>query len=308
MSRARNWWWFIDRIDDFESHMHAIRRTVHHEQTEFQEVGIVESVAYGKILVLDGDMQSSQFDEFIYHESMVHPPMISHPNPKKVLILGGGEGATLREVLRHKTVERAVMIDIDKRLVEICREFLPEYSQGAFDDPRAEVVFTDALAWMEGCKEKFDVIIGDLTDPLPQTPSHGLHSIPFFKLVRDSLAEGGIYVTQSSRISFTDSYLYNLTFSNMSKVFPVLRTACSYIPGFDIPWSFTSASMSLDPAAVAPDEVDRRVAERIGDSLRHYDGQTHVGLYALPKFVRRARAEFLENPVEMGEKEPFYII
>ena len=182
LSKVRNWWWYIDRIGDYEAHMHAITRTVHHENTEFQEVGIVESATYGKILVLDGDMQSSQKDEFIYHESLVQPAMMSHPNPEKVLILGGGEGATLREALRSKTVKKVVMVDIDKRLVEICKEFLPEYSCGAFEDPRAEVVITDALHWLENSNEKFDVIIGDLTDPWPQAPSHGIYSIPFFNL------------------------------------------------------------------------------------------------------------------------------
>lgn len=309
MSRARNWWWFIDRIGDFEAHMHAITKTIHHENTKFQEVGIVESVVYGKILVLDGDFQSSQKDEFIYHESLVQPAMITHPNPKKVLILGGGEGATLREVLRSNTVERAVMIDIDGRLVEICKEFLPEYSQGSFNDPRAEVIYTDALAWMQNCNEKFDIIIGDLTDPLPQTPSHGLYSIPFFELLKGCLAEGGIFVTQSSRMSFADRYLHHVLYSTMKKVFPILRTECVHIPGYDVPWSFTVASFTEDPLKLSEEEIDSRIAKRIGDSLRFYDGQMHKGIFAIPKYIREARDKFVEDP-EHAEKmpDPFFII
>lgn len=309
MSKARNWWWFIDRIGDYESHMHAITHTICHERTEYQEVGIVNSIVYGKILVLDGDMQSSQYDEFIYHESLVHPAMIAHPNPEKVLVLGGGEGATLREVLRHKTVKKAVMVDIDKRLVELCREFLPEYSAGAFDDPRTEVVFADVLEWMTTCDEKFDVIVGDLTDPLPQTPAYGLYSMPFFELLKRRLSEGGIFVTQSSRISFVDMYLHNVLYKTMTEAFPILRTACAHIPGFDVPWSFTSASYEIDPIKLNREEIDSRISSRLISELKYYDGETHTGLFALPLHVRKARREFLEDPkFPEGKSSPVFII
>ena len=309
LSKVRNWWWYIDRVGNYEAHMHAIRRTIHHENTEFQEVGIVESVSFGKILVLDGDMQSSQKDEFIYHESLVQPAMMSHPNPEKVLILGGGEGATLREVLRSKTVKRVVMVDIDKRLVEICKEFLPEYSCGAFDDPRAELVITDALNWLEKSEEKFDVIVGDLTDPLPQAPSHGLYSVPFFKnLITNRLNEGGLFVTQSSRITFTDMYLHNVLFETMSKVFPILRTELVYIPGFDMPWSFTIASYTTDPVKISKGEIDSRISERIGDGLKFYDGEMHHSIFALPKYIRDRRKQFLESPETRQEEAEVFII
>ena len=308
LSKVRNWWWFIDRIGNYEAHMHAITRTIHHENTEFQEVGIVDSVTYGKILVLDGDMQSSQKDEFIYHESLVQPAMMSHPNPEKVLILGGGEGATLREVLRSKTVKKVVMVDIDKRLVEICKEFLPEYSCGAFEDPRAELVITDALAWLEKSDEKFDVIIGDLTDPWPQAPSHGIYSVSFFKLITDRLNEGGLFVTQSSRITFADMHLHNILFETMSKVFPILRTELVYIPGYDMPWSYTIASYTTDPLKISKEEIDSRIAERIGDCLKFYDGEMHHSIFALPKYIRERRKQFLESPDKREERESVFII
>lgn len=293
--------------------MHAVTKTIHTETTEFQEVGIVQSVVYGKILILDGDMQSSELDRFIYHESMVHPAMIAHSNPKRVLILGGGEGATLREVLRHKTVEKAVMVDIDKRLVEICREFLPEYSDGAYDDPRAEVIFTDALEWMKNCGEKFDVIVGDLTDPLPQTPSHGLYSHEFFGLLKSCLADGGVFVTQSSRISFEDMHLHCVLYDTMMKEFPVLSTSCVFVPGFDVPWSFTVASFGIDPKSISSEEVNRRIGERVDGKLKFYDGETHSGLFALPKFVRDERRKYLDSDPKdrdgrLSPQEPFLII
>ncbi len=310
MSKVRNWWWFIDRIGDFEAHMHAITRTVHHETTDFQEVGIVESASYGKILVLDGDMQSSQYDEFIYHESMVQPPMIAHENPRNVLILGGGEGSTLREVLYHKSVERVVMIDIDKRLVDICKKYLPEWSCGAFEDPRVTLLHSDALKWLEENTDKFDVIIGDLTDPLPYTPSSGIYSIPFFENIKDALAKGGIFTTQSSRISFTDMQLHNVLYSAMSKVFPFIKTALVSIPGFDIPWSFTSASESDSMLSLSEKDIDSRIKERVNVELRFYDGETHRNIFSLPKHVRKRRQDYMEGktPPESQSAEPFYII
>jgi spermidine synthase len=234
--------------------------------------------------------------------------MMTHPNPEKVLILGGGEGATLREVLRSKTVKKVVMVDIDKRLVEICKEFLPEYSCGAFEDPRAEVVITDALHWLENSNEKFDVIVGDLTDPWPQAPSHGIYSVPFFKLITARLNEGGLFVTQSSRITFADMYLHNVLFETMSKVFPILRTELVYIPGFDMPWSYTIASYTTDPLKISKEEIDLRISERIGDCLRFYDGEMHHSIFAIPKYIKEKRKQFLESPESRQEPESVFII
>ena len=310
LSKVRNWWWFIDRIGNYEAHMHAITKTVMTETTKFQEVGIMESVSYGKILVLDGDMQSSQYDEFIYHESIVQPAMIAHKNPKKILILGGGEGATLREVLRHNTVEKVVMIDIDARLVDICKEFLPEYSQGSFEDKRVTLITSDALKWLEEHDDKFDVIIADLTDPLPYTPSSGIYSIPFFELLKSHLGEGGIFSTQSSRVSFIDMHLHCVLYSAIKKVFPNVKTAVVSVPGFDVPWSFTSAYISSDLMTLTMDEINSRIAERIGDNLKFYDGETHNSIFSLQKYVRQTREDFLEGKIVKSTEnyEPFYII
>lgn len=310
MSKVRNWWWFIDRVGNYEAHMHAITKSIHHEMTDFQEVGIVDSINYGKVLVLDGDMQSSQYDEFIYHESIVHPALIAHDNPENILVLGGGEGATLREILRHKTVKKVVMIDIDARLVEICKEYLPEWSQGAFEDKRAEVIHTDAIKWLEENNQKFDVIIGDLTDPLPYTPSNGIYSLPFFESLKTSLAPGGIFYTQSSRISFIDMHLHCVMFKAVNKVFPIINTAVVPIPGFDVVWSFTAASENQDITKLTKEEIDSRIEQRISGELNFYDGETHIGIFSLPKFVRQKRKNFLLGMTDFSTQlqESEYII
>ena len=290
--------------------MHAIKKTILHENTEFQEVGLIESMLYGKILILDGDMQSSQYDEFIYHESLVQPAMIAHKNPKKVLILGGGEGATLREVLRHNTVEEVVMIDIDARLVEICKKYLPEYSEGAFEDKRVSLISLDALKWLEEHDDKFDVIIADLTDPLPYTPSSGIYSLLFFELLREHLNEGGIFSTQSSRVSFVDMHLHCILYSSIEKVFSNIKTAVVLVPGFDVPWSFTFAYEDSSLMRLTADEIDSLIKERAGDSLRFYDGITHQNIFSLPKHIRKIKQDYAEGKTvkQTEEKEPFYLI
>lgn len=306
----RNWWWFIDRLGNYEAHMHAIKRTIHHEVTDFQEVGIVESVKFGKILVLDGDMQSSQNDEFIYHESLVHPAMIAHENPESVLILGGGEGATLREVLKYKSVKKVVMIDIDGKLVEICKKYLPEWSNGAFEDPRVTVIHDDAIKWLETNSDKFDVIIADLTDPLPYTPSCGIYSIPFFESLKKTLSPNGIFATQSSRLSFLDMSLYCVMYSAVTKVFPMLRTATVWVPGFDLVWSFSFASENVDVKSLTPEEIDRRISERVEGELNFYEGAMHQSILALPKYLRQRLDDYLAGKLvpETQSQNSVYLI
>ena len=159
-------------------------------KTEHQSVFLFYNKIFGKVLFLDGKLQSAQIDEFIYHEALVHPALISHSASRKVLIIGGGEGATLREALRHSSVKKAVMVDVDKKLVELCQEYLPEWSAGAFSDSRAELIFKDARCYLEKTNQKFDVIVSDLTEPVEGGPSIYLFTREFFKSSKFSLVAG----------------------------------------------------------------------------------------------------------------------
>ena len=149
MAQQSPYKWFFETTTSVEGHAHAIVRTLFALQTEFQRMEILETASYGKCLVLDGRIQSSVADDFIYHETLVHPAMILHPRPESALVIGGGEGATLREILRYPSIRRAVMVDIDGRVVDACRTHLPEMHQGAFDDPRTELRHEDARGWLE---------------------------------------------------------------------------------------------------------------------------------------------------------------
>src|SRR3972149_6562595 len=163
--------------------MHAIVRTIASAQTKYQQMEILELAAYGKALVLDGRIQSSQADEFIYHEALVHPGLLAHPRPQRGMVIGGGEGATVREILRHKTITDCLMADIDGEVVEECKKPMPEMPQGAFEDKRPRLLHEDARAYLEKTSERFDLIVIDLVEPLEEGPACRLFTREFYSLV-----------------------------------------------------------------------------------------------------------------------------
>lgn len=211
------------------------------KQSQFQNILVGEIKGFGKALFLNGILQSVKLDEEIYHETLVHPPFFFHPSPESVLILGGGEGATLREVLKHP-LKRVVMVDIDRDVVEISEKFLPEWSNGAYKDPRVEVIFDDALNFVSKTSEKFDIIISDLTDPF--TDPLSLHSFTkeFFSLSKKALREDGIICVQSGAM---DPHFYRnfLTVeNNIKSVFKYVVPYARFIYSFFTVWGFHLAS------------------------------------------------------------------
>jgi len=192
------WIWYSEIHNQHEIHVHSIKEILVSKRTKYQYVDIVDTHLWGKMLVLNGEPQSSQFDEAIYHEALVLPALISHPEPKRVLIIGGGEGSTLREVLKHKAVKRVVMLDIDEELIEITKKYLPEWSQGAFEDPRVELIFGDAREKLYQLGEKFDVVISDLSEPSSSSPAYNIFNDDFLRAIDSVLDERGIFATQAS--------------------------------------------------------------------------------------------------------------
>jgi spermidine synthase len=171
-------------------------------KTQYQEYQICDIPRSGKTLFLDYKIQSSLLDEFIFHELMSQPAMVLHPNPKKVAVCGGGEGATLREALKHNTVEKATMIDIDEELIEMVKVHMPEWHQGAFDDPRTELLHTDARKYLEENKGAgFDVVLSDLPDPLEAGPAVYLFTKEYFQICADAMSEDGVFAMQAGGAS-----------------------------------------------------------------------------------------------------------
>ena len=282
--------WFYDHISPDLTVMHSIREKIYSGRTKFQSVDIIKTGSFGTCLILDGKIQSSEADEFIYHEALVHPAMLTHPRPENVFIAGGGEGATLREVLAHKTVKRAVMVDIDEEVVGLCRRFLPSWHEKAFDDPRTELHFVDARKYLDESSEEFDVIIIDLADPLEQGPARLLYTKEFYRIVAQKLGPSGIMSVQAESSEWTNLDNFAAIVSTLGDVFPVALPYQVHVPAFLGLWGFVSASQSLDPCKLTPEEIDTRIATRISRELKSYDGLTHQAMFTLPKHIRHQLA------------------
>mmetsp|Transcript_9443 Transcript_9443/g.57616 ORF Transcript_9443/g.57616 Transcript_9443/m.57616 type:complete len:333 (-) Transcript_9443:332-1330(-) len=174
--------WLEESIQEDLKWMYTVDNILHKEKSKFQDVELIESGPFGKVLLLDGKLQSAEADEFVYHESLVHPALLHHPNPKKVFIMGGGEGSTAREVLLHKSVEKVVMVDIDEVVVQFCKKHL-DANHEAFEDPRLKIMISDARKELIESVEDFDVIIGDLADPVYGGPCYQLYTQEFYETV-----------------------------------------------------------------------------------------------------------------------------
>jgi len=296
--------WFHDYVNPDITISHRIKELIYSGQTKFQSIAIIDNDSFGKCLVLDGKIQSSEVDEFIYHEALVHPAMVTHPNPGKVFIAGGGEGATLREVLAHNTVKKAVMVDIDEEVVNICRHFLPSWHQNSFDDQRAELHFADARAYLEKNDAKFDVIIIDLPDPLEKGPARLLYTREFYELVKQRLQPDGIISVQAESANWTQIANFVDIVNTLANVFPIVRPYQAHVPSFNSLWGFATASQKLDPQKLTPEEIDLKISTRISRQLKSYDGLTHQAMFTIPKHLR-LKLSAIEKVIT--DKEPISI-
>ena len=279
---------FAENGDPEEVHYYKVDGVLFSGKTNFQNMMILDTERFGKLLVLDGRVQSAQNDEHIYHESLVHPALITHPNPRNVLIIGGGEGATLREALRHPSVNYVAMIDIDGEVVDNCRRMLPEWSQGAFDDQRTELFITDGKDFVANTATKFDCVIIDICDALEDGPAIELYSGKFYNDVKRLLNPGGIVVVQAMEFSNLVNKDHVFVHMSLRQIFQSVRSYAQYVPSFWCNWSFVIASDVHEPETLKCDEINRRMRLRGLDSaLVHYDGDTHAHMFSLPKANRR---------------------
>ncbi len=279
--------WLLEISTDREINLHSLEDIIYKSETPFQKVEIVRLGSYGKALVLDGKIQSTELDEFIYHESLVLPPMITSETPENILIAGGGEGATLREVLRFPTVQQAYLVDLDKDAVEVCKEFLIEWHQNAFNDHRVKVFFEDARGFISEADEVFDVIILDLPEPEKESPALKLYTKEFYEEVYNNLTEKGIMVTQATSTAVNNLQTFTIILNTIKQVFPIVRGYWTSIPSFYTPWGFVYASKCPDPVTLKEETIYEKLSLLTGE-LRFYDSVTHLGLFSLPKFLREA--------------------
>jgi spermidine synthase len=296
--------YYLEQVTPYEAIYRRMEKVLAAGRTRFQDYFIFQTGAFGKVLVLDKDVQSTERDEYIYHETLVHPAMLAHPNPRSVFIVGGGEGATLREVLRHPTVEKAVMCDIDDELVEMARRLLPEWHQGAFDDPRAQVVTEDARGWLENHPDTYDVIIVDLNDPVGQdNPARMLFTVEFYELLKRRLNPGGLMAMQAGMILLTHHKMHPVVHNTVKQVFRHTRSYRNYIPGFMLNFGFIVASDAVDITGLSEGILESRIVER-GLALRHLDAAFTEAMFVLPKDLKEAIAA---EKMVSRDSQPFWL-
>lgn len=254
-------------------------------ETDHQKLVIFRNGKMGKVMALDGVIQTTEADEFIYHEMMAHLPIIAHGNVKKVLIIGGGDGGMLREVCRHANIEKITMVEIDRGVIDLCTEYLPQHSAGAFNDPRLELVIGDGMEFVANTTEQYDVIISDSTDPIG--PAEVLFTENFYQACHRCLTDKGILVTQNGT-PFLQLAEVESTANKMRELFADWHFYRAAVPTY-IGGDMTFAWGSKDKAAryLSIDILQHRFAQA-GIKTRYYNPAVHFAAFALPQYVLQA--------------------
>ena len=256
---------------------------IERRQTPFQLLEVYETRDLGRVLRLDGCNMTSERDEFFYHENLVHPSAIAHPAPRRALVIGGGDGGSSEEILKHSTIELVHMAELDPVVVEVARAQFRKVHRGAFDDPRFKLTLGDGLAYLRTTGIRYDLVVMDLTDPVG--PSAELYSPDTFALAKRAMtANGALTLHIGSPVSHPQRV--RSTLANLREVFPHVTPYFVHIPIYGSIWGFACASDVLDPRSLSAGEVGNIISVRgIGD-LQYYNGDTHQAVFALPNYIR----------------------
>jgi len=247
-----------------------------------QRIDIFDTPSFGRVFTLDGLVMVTERDEWMYHEMLVHVPLFSHPDPRRVLIIGGGDGGSLREVLRHPGVEEAVLVEIDGNVVEAARAHLP-FTAKAMDDPRATVLVEEGAAYVKARRARFDAIIIDSTDPFKGAGGL-LFTEEFYAGCRAALRDGGVLSAETEDV-FYDAEWWTKASARLANVFRVSRAYWGSVTTYPSgAWTYAFASDTVDPVR----DLRREDARRMAQALRYYDDEIHAACFALPRFMKQA--------------------
>jgi len=282
--------WFLDEESCHRVIMHRTREQVVSVRTAHQHVKVVDTYNLGRVLILDNKIQSAETDEYIYHECLVHPAMMRHGSPTTVLVLGGGEGATLREVLKYRQVAQVTMVDIDEELVRLCDHYLEAWHRGAFKDPRVTLVFDDAAEFVTRHKDTYDVIIMDINDPVSGGPAAALYTKELFDVLKGLMHRGSVLATQAVEVFFDESDRHSVLHRTLSMSFGSVESYCEYVPSFGCMWGFLLCSDGPRASSMSEENIERAIGRLVSGALRFYDGEAHRRIFSLPKMVREMLA------------------
>ena len=280
--------WFNETLYPDYQQRHLVERVLFEEKTEFQELVIFESPRFGRILTLDGVVQVTERDEFVYHEMLTHLPILAHGAVKKVCIIGGGDGGVLEEALKHKSVEKVTMVEIDRKVVDLCKEYMPSICGNAFEDKRTDLVITDGRAFAQNPPEKFDLMIVDSTDPIG--PGEVLFEQGFYADCRNALTDRGILVTQSG-VSFMQDDEARNTHKRLKALFAdatfYVAQVPTYAAGFmTLGWGCKDANLRN----VSRETIEQRYKAANLSSTKYYNPAIHFAAFALPNYIERLKS------------------
>ncbi|XP_022858735.1 thermospermine synthase ACAULIS5-like [Olea europaea var. sylvestris] len=278
--------WFEEELDADLKWSFALNRVLHRGTSEYQDIALLDTKRFGKVLVIDGKMQSAEVDEFIYHEYLIHPALLCHPNPKTMFIMGGGEGSAAREAFKHKSLDKVVMCDIDQEVVDFCRKHLTANHE-AFRNIKLNLVINDAKAELEERDEKFDIIVGDLADPVEGGPCYKLYTKSFYEnILKPKLSDNGIFVTQAGPAGvFTHKEVFSSIYNTIKQVFKYVLGYTAHVPSFADTWGWVIASDQ--PLCIEAAKLDKKIAERIEGELLYLNGASFVSSTILNKTVTK---------------------
>ncbi|MCM3130894.1 polyamine aminopropyltransferase [Paenibacillus provencensis] len=267
--------WFTEKQTKNFGITMKIHETYVNEKTEFQDLAMVKTEEFGNMLLLDGMVMTTEKDEFVYHEMVAHPVLYTHPNPEYVLVVGGGDGGVIREVLKHPQVKKAVLVDIDGKVIEYSKTYLPSIA-GKLEDARVEVLVGDGFMHIHDHKDAYDVIMVDSTEPVG--PAANLFTRGFYQGIYEALKEDGIFVAQTDNPWFKADLIQSVN-KDVKEVFPIVRVYGANIPTYPSGlWTFTMGSKKYDPL-----EVDESAIPEI--DTKYYTPRLHKAAFMLPKFV-----------------------
>ena len=272
--------WFTEKHTKNLGITLKVKTALFHGKSEYQVIDVLDTFEFGRMLLLDGLVMITERDEFVYHEMITHIPICVHPAPSNILVIGGGDGGTIREILRHPEVKRADLVEIDKLVIEKSMEFFPSVSS-KLKDPKVNIIVKDGIRYIKEHRKEYDVIIIDSTDPIG--PGEGLFKREFYKSVFDSLKEDGIMVAQTESPFVNENLVANI-FKNIKAIFPIVKMYTASIPTYPGGyWSFSFGSKKYDPIK----DFNQKRAADIQAQLKYYNSDIHKASFALPNFVQK---------------------
>ncbi|MGB9759448.1 MAG: fused MFS/spermidine synthase [Thermoproteota archaeon] len=260
-----------------------LKRVLYSKESKYQKIEVIETNK-GIALILDGLVQIHEDDEYIYHESLIHPTLISVDHPRSALIVGGGDGCAARELLKDVDIREITLVDLDKDVIEVSKKFLKKINEGSLENKKVKIVVGDGRKFLEKTRNKYDIIVIDATDPIPSGPSLLLYSRQFYEVVKSKLEDGGAFVTQATVFG---SNQYTRIYSTIKKVFGNAVCSHSFVKSFGDDWGFVMATKNGKNATREKDEVELWIKSKLRKTPKYLNGETYIANFSIPNEIRK---------------------